>query len=195
MYYIETFNNDAFHKYVASMTGAVLQDAAPDDGAYMFDDKQACERAVASINKVYGIDNYPTVILRTVGEARNYVAPTTVAKESTPIKEKKEKISHEVKATVSAIDRIVMAMVEKAEKPSPTVATKQQDDVALSDIVKAISASTIKNNSANAATSRMDDTAEINIDDAENIGNDQYILDDNIDDFEVAPARPVARRR
>lgn len=195
MYYIETINNDSFHKYVASMTGSSVKGMDLDEGVYMFDDEKTCDRAIGVINKTWGSGIWAIVEKKTT-EQKKLI--TEKPKQSTKGRgrAKTAKSEEESKPSETTQINIIQNLLNK---PMPDVSVKvkakegEGDDVMvpLTDFVRN---GALKHESIGRSNSKV--ATEVNIDDAENIGSDQYVLDEKVDDFDVAPAKPpISRRR
>lgn len=189
MYYIETCRDDGYHKYIASMTGAVVKGRELDEGVYQFEKFGDCDRAVQAINKVYGFGNSPIVIGKTIGgekskepkPAKSKEMEQTIPKKAETPKATSPKSRTPEAAQLAIIRKLVSKPTSPAQNPLDVIKTKAGNDIPLSNIMKAVAKPQSK--VVNKPTKEIAPAGEIDLDDAENIGMEQYALDESGGDF------------
>lgn len=162
MFYMETYGDNSYHKYVASMTGAALKGREPDKGVYMFEEEKACDRAIGAINTLYGSGIFTIVVKREIGkklEESKVVAKVKQVKKESPKKR----------------EQAILEKLLAREEVSAEKSRAEETEVPMADILKAVKKPTTKNIKP---AKKVEVGEEIDLEAAESIMASQYELDD-----------------
>lgn len=174
MAYIETIKDDEFHRYIAKMTGAAVKGDKLKDNAFEFSDLKACERVAGIINKIYG------------GGIRDVVNVQADGLEQVPNQRIKEVEKKQSSLNIS--ENIINSLLNKNDEDNSVKLGKYK-----AELIKKIA---INEEALFKKKEELDTNDEpIEFKELENIGVEEFTIDDNIDNEELSlsPAKRVER--